>query len=278
MKRAGEMLGGIKEKLAELAAQAAAREKAWREWSGMKEGEPTTCRIHKQVRLEVNMGASLSAWRDGRKEIIGDPCPECHMDSLLEKAWVPELMRSCRFTTYIPPNARDASISDMMHQFAWSVNNNDRRGGFVILSSPIYGNGKTHLAVAVMAVVASKRMRFVNNALFMSLLRQKYNGTAPCDIVAETSNASLLVFDDLGASVGGKDEAPTLHAVFDHRYSNLLPTVITTNLDGDAMAAMLGGRISDRLAHSTVMFGELTGASMRRKLGDEMRKQRRKGK
>ncbi len=178
------MLGGIQEKFAELAAQAASREKAWREWSGLKEGEPTTCRIHKQVRLEVNMGASLSAWRDGRKEVVGDPCPECYMESLLEKAWVPELMRGCRFETFIAQNEKDATIAQRLQQFAWCVNNNGRRGGFAILASPTYGNGKTHLAVAAMAVVASKRMRFINNAAFMTLLRQKYAGAAPFDVVA----------------------------------------------------------------------------------------------
>lgn len=83
----------------------------------------------------------------------------------------------------------------------------------------------------------------------------------------EVNTASLLALDDLGTEpLDEKGWALAgLHALFDSRYDDALPTVITTNLTFDAFMARYGqdgGRLRDRLRECG-RWVNLAGASMR---------------
>jgi DNA replication protein DnaC len=78
--------------------------------------------------------------------------------------------------------------------------------------------------------------------------------------------ARSLVIDDLGAEyldVKGH-LLSQVDALFDERYANRLPTVITTNLDVVGFKSRYGERVSDRLRESGV-FKLVGGKSMRRR-------------
>lgn len=81
-------------------------------------------------------------------------------------------------------------------------------------------------------------------------------------------NALVLVIDDLGtepatAKVYGTEQTP-IAEVINHRYEAMLTTIITTNLNDDAIAKRYGERTIDRIRE---MYEKLTftGASYRTK-------------
>jgi hypothetical protein len=77
--------------------------------------------------------------------------------------------------------------------------------------------------------------------------------------------ARWLVLDDLGSMDGGRDghAAPAVQRVLTDRYEKRKPTLITTNLAGEAMARYIGERLTDRLREISVLIG--TGEKSLRK-------------
>ena len=129
------------------------------------------------------------------------------------------------------------------------------------------GTGKTHLAAAVIrsiyedAVpkpyfdvdVSRWRFRKIKLPAFTTipglLLRMRAsisdeNKENELGIIEEYTEDRLVVFDDFGAEKMSEWSLQVLYIVIDHRYTRMLPTIITSNLTIDD----IGGRISDRLA------------------------------
>jgi DNA replication protein DnaC len=76
----------------------------------------------------------------------------------------------------------------------------------------------------------------------------------------------FAVFDDFGAEYfkkGGQFEAH-IDALLAHRHGNLLPTIITTNLDRDDFRNNVSERIRERLVEWAKVY-ECTGQNLRRK-------------
>jgi DNA replication protein DnaC len=114
------------------------------------------------------------------------------------------------------------------------------------------GSGKTHLSVAILR----ERVRHgFTDDLFVSapdlLLKIRegfdhdYSETTQLKMYQKTS---ILVLDDLGAEKATDWAVSTISLIIDKRYRDVLPTVITTNLDPTQLEDQLGGRISSRLA------------------------------
>jgi DNA replication protein DnaC len=81
--------------------------------------------------------------------------------------------------------------------------------------------------------------------------------------------AGLLVLDDLGAefmSEGGVWRS-VLDEVIDARYGDMMPTIITTNLDTPQFRARYGERIADRIRHAGVIEACGTGSMRERGKG-----------
>lgn len=99
------------------------------------------------------------------------------------------------------------------------------------------GCGKTHLAVAV-ALYAMQRQRL--SVLFavvpdlLDHLRATFdpsNGVAYDERFNAIRNSQLLVLDDLGTENTTPWAREKLYQIFNHRYNEQLPTVITSNQD-----------------------------------------------
>lgn len=72
------------------------------------------------------------------------------------------------------------------------------------------------------------------------------NGTQS-EILWPVSPAKLLVLDEIGVQYFTNAERVTLFQILDHRYENLLPTIITTNLSFEHLRQLVGERIVDRI-------------------------------
>ena len=112
-----------------------------------------------------------------------------------------------------------------------------RRGLGLWFVGPV-GCGKTTAACSVLRgwVEAGGRARFARCGTLQDELDDARRRS---DAVAALSSVPLLVLDDLGKEVPTARALSRLFAVVDGRWSRNLPTVVTSQLSGDALALHL---------------------------------------
>lgn len=117
------------------------------------------------------------------------------------------------------------------------------------------GVGKTHAACGVLrAYVESKiyrledgselyrgNCRYVNAPVWFAELKGTYShrDESEQDVFNRYANCGLLLLDDLGKGTRSEWAVERLYMLIDHRYANMLPTIITSNYDLGELAARL---------------------------------------
>jgi len=132
------------------------------------------------------------------------------------------------------------------------------------------GTGKTHLAVAIIReTVVTPRATLMfdvsthawlvkkqKSPWFVSVpdLLMKIRSTFRQDSVESEeqvidllSAPKMLVLDDLGAEKTTDWSLQTLYTIIDRRYREVCPTIVTSNLDPQALSDKIGDRITSRL-------------------------------
>jgi DNA replication protein DnaC len=113
-----------------------------------------------------------------------------------------------------------------------------------------YGTGKTHLAAAI----GNERLKHGDTVLFMTTpdLLDHVRGTyAPNSDMAydelfnRVKNVDLLILDDIGTENPSDWAREKLFQILNHRYSNELPTVITTNENLDNFDPRIRSRMME---------------------------------
>jgi DNA replication protein DnaC len=108
--------------------------------------------------------------------------------------------------------------------------------GWLLLKGP-YGSGKTHLAVAVALEIMD---RYETPVLFMVVpdlldhLRSTFDpssGVGYDERFEQVRTAPILVLDDLGTENATPWAREKLYQVFNYRYNERLPIVVTTNAE-----------------------------------------------
>jgi DNA replication protein DnaC len=140
------------------------------------------------------------------------------------------------------------------HQFA------EKPDGFFLLHGPP-GAGKTWLAVAMLRAVIGTGVYHPVSRLFggrplecgfiaegdlLAGRRASFDGQRR-DETKWTASVGLLVLDDFASSRLTDWSAGELAGLVGRRYDNVLPTILTSNLDLNAIAAAVDPRTSSRL-------------------------------
>jgi len=120
-------------------------------------------------------------------------------------------------------------------------------GWLLLLGS--YGVGKTHLAAAIanFAVSVGVPTLFLTVPDLLDWLRYAY-GSEEVDFETrfeEIRNIRLLILDDLGTQNATPWAEEKLYQIFNYRYVNHLPTVITTNQKLDDIEGRIQSRLRD---------------------------------
>ncbi len=112
-----------------------------------------------------------------------------------------------------------------------------------------YGAGKTHLAAAIANFVVSMGVPtlFLTVPDLLDWLRYSYGSTDASyeERFDEIRNIRLLVLDDLGTQNATAWAQEKLYQIINHRYTNRLPTVITTNLKLSEIEGRIRSRMED---------------------------------
>ncbi len=117
----------------------------------------------------------------------------------------------------------------------------------------IYGCGKTYLSCALgieLILNQYKQVKFRSVPKFLHDIRTSFNNpSAPSEnaIVKELCDTEYLILDDLGAEKTSDFSLDRLYLLIDHRYTNILPTIITSNLDLNRIRDEIHDRIGSRI-------------------------------
>jgi DNA replication protein DnaC len=114
------------------------------------------------------------------------------------------------------------------------------------------GVGKT--VAAVRAMMTRTRVQFIR-ALRIGAHFERWASDRESNVVALDLGADLLVVDDLGQEpIEDRRAMPAIEEVLDSRQSERTRTLITTNLDADAIRDRYSERIRSRLAQNAKLF------------------------
>ncbi|AYV28997.1 DNA replication protein DnaC [Streptomyces sp. ADI95-16] len=116
------------------------------------------------------------------------------------------------------------------------------------------GTGKTHQAYGAVRslLMAGVRLRWqaVTSADLHAQLRPRTGHDSEREI-QDLGRCPLLILDDLGAAKQSEWTEELTYRLINRRYTEMLPTLITTNLPTQALRDAVGDRVASRLAEMT---------------------------
>lgn len=201
-------------------------------------------------------------------------------DELLAAARIPPRYQHCTLENFdLPEGARElqlahAAASAYARDYPAALPDRDRSG---LLFFGSVGAGKTHLAVAIAQKLLERGIGcvFCDHRELLKRIQATFDPANPATeagVVAPLLDTEVLILDDLGVGRATEWALETLHYILNHRYSQRLATLVTTNLE-DAPASLerkeaslvqvVGERLRSRL-YEMCVFVALHGPDFRR--------------
>ncbi len=193
---------------------------------------------------------------------------ESRVETLRQRSGLSKRMKGYTFSNFDPfanlPGTTKAVEKVQQYLAAWEENREAGRGLYFCGD---VGSGKTHLAVAVMnELMTRKRVPslFVTVPELLDNLRGAYKepGQDMDEWMAAVKNADLLVLDDLGSERVTEWVQERIFVIVNHRYREALPTLFTSNIGPEQLPAQLGERTASRIIAMCEGI-ELTGRDYR---------------
>ena len=247
--------------------------------------------------------------------VISDSCPKCRQKKREESdererqriegeiverklAWrisggIPRRFSSERFETFKTDGVNEKKLHALCLDYAenYPLERGVEYGSLGIFSKQVWGNGKSHLACSIAHRLIDRwigggeksPVLYIEEGQMFRRIRATFNRNYDSNSETEDSvyhhliNVPLLIVDDIG-----KEEVAdprfvqrVWFSVINGRYDNVLPVVITANLDPDGIEQHLGGSRGNEATFDRLyemlggVFWEMTGASYRRKINEK---------
>ncbi|KAB5626262.1 DNA replication protein DnaC [Pseudomonas putida] len=181
--------------------------------------------------------------------------------------------RGCTFDNFITDaDAAKARALSICRRYAEEFAEHYSAGRALMLLGEV-GNGKTHLACAILQYVVRELGAtglIVTAEAIMQAVTDSFRsnaGPSKSDLLAELAAVDLLVIDEVGMHTPrpGKDfMASLLHEVIDRRYQLVKPTILISNQERENLPDYIGPRAMDRLRENGGLLAPFTWASARR--------------
>jgi DNA replication protein DnaC len=167
-------------------------------------------------------------------------------ESLFAAAGIPLGYRACRFDTFERVEGNGDALAAATRWSRDFRQGNIPSRGLLFHGPP--GSGKTHLAVSIVYEIAhaGARCLFLNVPSWLQRLRDlRAQGEAPEWTFPR--GYDVVVIDDLGAEHSDSWSRDRLYSLVNHRESNRLPTLVTSNSLPGELDQRLGGPTASRL-------------------------------
>lgn len=212
---------------------------------------------------------SLYTDADGKVvKIFGQKCPMCAAGEIVESQ-----LRSCM----IPRRFKDKTLEGYVAKEPWQVKAKNKVAAYcreiadiaengkslVMLGS--VGTGKTHLAICMLKAMIAEGGTgvFLSVSELILSIRTSWKDGTTAEKMNLYRDAHLLVLDEVGVQAGTENERQILFSIINHRYNEMKPTVLLSNLKLKDFQAFVGPRIFDRLKEGGGELLVLEGQSYR---------------
>ena len=157
------------------------------------------------------------------------------------------------FAQFVPVTPSQGYAKDLCQKFAQRFLKRlyAKKAGLGIFLSGNFGSGKTHLALAILDVLASLDVPgvLVKTADLVDALNADQSQVSKR--IGALGSVSCLVLDDFGASSITDSEQKRLYQIIDARIQAGLPTVFTSNIGRDQVERIFNGRLTSRVVGYT---------------------------
>lgn len=174
-------------------------------------------------------------------------------ESILQKIGVPKRYLNCSFENF---KCTDESTKSVLSECK-KVDNNFNSSMFIHSTRP--GTGKTHLAVSIIRSLCESgfinKPKFISSPfLFLEIKSSfnKENEEPENKIIEKYTKCEFLFVDDIGVEKCSDWANQIWYMIIDSRYSQMKPTVYTSNLSIGDIASKIDPRIASRLASGIV--------------------------
>lgn len=164
--------------------------------------------------------------------------------------------------------SRNLKGFEACRQYARDFLDNLKSGKGLFITGTV-GTGKTHLAISIIDYIARilkrkiyGRIIFTTAIDLLSEIKYSYETKDTEGTVNFYEECDLLVIDDLGIEKSTDWTHELFYKIIDSRYSNMLPTIITTNLTDIEIKEKLSERIISRI-YEMCQGVKLTGKDYR---------------
>lgn len=179
-----------------------------------------------------------------------DDQTKARLNNLLRLSQIGALT-DCTFETFLPDGHGLTPTRQRNLRMAYerSVEFAESRQGWLVLKGG-YGCGKTHLAAAIAnrQIAEGRPVLFVNTPDLLDHLRATFNPESAVSYderFDQVRTIPLLILDDLGTQTHSEWAQEKLYQILNYRYNAKLPTVVTTNLELEAIEIRIRSRMVD---------------------------------
>ena len=238
------------------------------EWYKGNEGNMPLCPICRGTGIKITIkdidgnDRDLSQRYDSGSYEYVEPCP-CQRNKMSETlknnkrfSSVPSMYQEAEFTNFMtdiyvrPENKTLASIaSNNAQKYVLAFEAYEQEGLWLYLWSKARGSGKSRLASTIANELTKKgiRTKFASASIMLGEISSSWGDreTNEHKIIESYIKPRVLIIDDIGAKSGKEWIDDKLFQIIDSRYSELKPTIFTSNYD--LMSLPLDTRITDRI-------------------------------
>lgn len=185
---------------------------------------------------------------------------------LFREARIPKRYEGCSLESFEVTDGNRVAYR-AVSEYVKNLGENVKNGQGLVLYGPA-GTGKTHLAVAILrrATGLGYSALFQNAPELMYRFNATYTtGDTEEELIRVLRNVHVLVLDDLGKGKWTEKVEERIYVVINARYSEMHPTIVTTNLEPAKLLEFVGQAVFDRLREVSTFVG-VGGESYRKKV------------